>query len=40
MGRNGGRQWGETVAAYGEISMAAVSRSFSRSHRAESPELL
>jgi hypothetical protein len=24
MGRNGGRQWGETVAAYGELSMAAV----------------
>jgi hypothetical protein len=24
MGRNGGHQWGETVAAYGELSMAAV----------------
>jgi hypothetical protein len=24
MGRNPGRQWGETMAAYGELSMAAV----------------
>jgi hypothetical protein len=24
MGRNGGHPWGETVAAYGELSMAAV----------------
>ena len=27
MGRNRGRQWGDSVAAYGENSMAAVSRS-------------
>ncbi len=25
MGRNPGRQWGDSVAAYGEVSMAAVS---------------
>jgi hypothetical protein len=24
MGRNGGRQWGDSAAAYGELSMAAV----------------
>ena len=24
MGRNSGRQWGDSVAAYGEVSMAAV----------------
>jgi hypothetical protein len=24
MGRNDGRQWGDSVAAYGELSMAAV----------------
>ena len=26
MGRSGGRQWGDPMAAYGEILMAAVSR--------------
>jgi hypothetical protein len=26
MGRSGGRQWGVSMAAYGEIPMAAVSR--------------
>ena len=25
MGRNGGRQWGNSVAAYGEVLTAAVS---------------
>jgi hypothetical protein len=24
MGRNDGRQWGDSTAAYGELSMAAV----------------
>jgi hypothetical protein len=26
MGRNGGHQWGDSVAAYGEVFMATVSR--------------
>jgi hypothetical protein len=26
MGRNRGHQWGKTMAAYGEVSMATVSR--------------
>jgi hypothetical protein len=28
MGRSGGRQWGVSVAAYGEIPMAAVSNNW------------
>jgi hypothetical protein len=31
MGRNRGRQWGDSVAAYGELSMAAVTQPGCRS---------
>jgi hypothetical protein len=37
MGRNPGRQWGDSAAAYGEISMAAVNRGLVHGFASPSP---
>ena len=37
MGRNSGRHWGDSVAAYGEVSMAAVRRVRPRGATTASP---